>query len=413
MKLRLLLTVFLSCFLPGVFVLPVLAKLEVHPSLTFEEKYTDNLFLTHDNEVEDWITTIEPGISFSLTNRVADLTLDYSYRLTFYKNNDDLDSSDFEGGQRSTVATTFFKDHPFTLGVSGSISRETLDERENNNEENELVNKSTVYSLSVNPQYRLRLSESTSVVFGYIYDRTDHEDPRGSDYQQHTGRLSLVKQLSTNTEISANYSYMVHQSSDDDEYDQQRYTLGLNQQLGPRTTIALQGGISTIEYENGQNEETINWLVDVSYQLTAPVTLSLRYSQDFANASTEGLTENRDAVFAINYQKESLTANTDVYWSVSDYVLTSRKDESYGTRFSLSFPLSRALSTRFTAGYEKSKYDDVVDEEVDHYNAGTSLDYKFSRFLTSLTYSYRLNDADIDASDYTNNTVTLRVTVRF
>lgn len=36
-----------------------------HPSLTIQEEYTDNFYLTSSNRQEDWITTISPGIRFS------------------------------------------------------------------------------------------------------------------------------------------------------------------------------------------------------------------------------------------------------------------------------------------------------------------------------------------------------------
>ena len=411
MKSRILLPVFLSCLLLGFFATHSLAKIEIHPSITLQEEYTDNLFLTDNNEQEDWITTVEPGISLSYDGRPVNLAIDYSLRYQFYKNNDDLDS--FENAQRGTAAANFFSGRPFTLSVSGTISRETLDERDNNTDENELVNKSTVYQLSVTPQYRLQISESFSLVFSYSYDRTDYVDPLGNDSEDHTGRLSLVKQLSTNTEISANYSYTVHQSEDDEEYDEQSYTLGLNQQLGPRTRIRLEGGYSTVEFDTGLGDETTNWLVDLSYQLTAPLTLSLIYTQDFSVTATEGLTKTRDASFVVAYAKESLTASAELFWKFSDYVRQLRKDESYGSRFRLSVPLSRALTSNFNAEYEKAQYDDVTDEEVDHYSVGASVDYDFRRFLTTLGYRYRLNDSDNNNNDYTNNTVTLSVSLRF
>ncbi|NOQ51767.1 MAG: TIGR03016 family PEP-CTERM system-associated outer membrane protein [Desulfuromonadaceae bacterium] len=413
MKSRILLPAFLSCLLLGFFATHSLAKIKIHPSITLQEEYTDNLYLTDKDEEEDWITTVEPGISLNYDGSLVDLTIGYSLRYQFYKNNSDDNQTSFEGIQRADVTTTLFRGNPFTVGVSGTISRETLDERENNTDENELVNKSTVYQLSVTPRYRLQLGESFSLVFGYSYDRTDYVDPLGNDSEDHTGRLSLVKQLSTNTEISANYSYTVHQSEDDEEYDEQRYTLGLNQQLGPRTRISLEGGYSTVEFDTGLDDETTNWLVDLSYRLTAPLTLSLVYTQDFSVTATEGLTKTRDAGFVVAYAKESLTASVELFWKFSDYVRQLREDESYGSRFSLSVPLSRALTSNFNAEYEKAQYDDVTVEEVDRYSVGASVDYEFRRFLTSLGYRYRLKDSDDNDNDYANNTVTLSVSLRF
>ncbi len=413
MSLRILLTVVCVCLATCFTVSQALAQFEIHPRITLEQEYTDNLFLTNEDEEEDWILTVEPGISLGYASRTFDVTLDYSLRFKSYVHNDQLDSTDFEGAQRADLATTLFRGRPFTLGVSGSISRETLDERENSNDANELINKSTQYDLSINPQYRLRLGDSFSLVFGYIYDRTDHEDPRGIDYQEHTGRVSLVKQLSTNTEISANYSYMMHQSEDEDEYDEQSYTLGLNQQLGPRTRIGLEGGYSIVEFDNGLEEDTTTWLVDVSYKLSGPLTLSLFYSQDFTTSAIQGITKQREARLAANYAKESLSATAELFWDSSEYFRTMREDEAYGSRFRITIPLARNLSTNLDAEYEKAQFDDVTNEKVDRYSFGVSFDYVYRRFLVSLEYEYDMDDSDINVNDYQSNTVTLRTTLRF
>ena len=75
----------LSCFLSPV--LNAWAEIEIHPRLTVEEEYNDNIFLDSRNEEEDWITTIQPGISLDYRNRSVEATVDYSLRYRFYKDN--------------------------------------------------------------------------------------------------------------------------------------------------------------------------------------------------------------------------------------------------------------------------------------------------------------------------------------
>ena len=408
--------VFLFCCLGVLWGLPTAAsaKIKLTPKMTVEEKYTDNLFLDDQNEQDEWITTLSPGIDIMIDSRWIDLSLDYSFRYDDYKNNDDLTDFDFSGGQRANLGTTFFEGRPFTLSVDATISRETLDEREASSATNELINKSTVYDLTVNPQYRFRLGGQSSLVFGYIYDRTDHDDPRGDDSQGHSARVSLLKELSVNTQISANYTYKINLSDDEEDYNEQSYTLGLSQQLGPRTKISLEGGFSTIEYVDiNDDEENFTWSADVNYRLSAPITLSLLFSQDFDNSATDGLTKSRDASFMISYKKDSFAAGLEAFWDQTDYIRTVREDESYGGRFDLSIPLNSHLSSRLDAEYEVSDFSGQIDNSVDQYSAGASLHYNIRRFLTSMNYEYRVYDADINTQDYTENTVILSVSVRF
>lgn len=416
MKLSLSFLLFSFLFMFSFLVSQAEAKIKLSPNLLFEEEYTDNLFLQENNEEDEWITTLAPGVTIKIDSRWIDLSLDYSFRFEHYMNHDDLTDLDFEGGQRADLGTTFFEGHPFTLGVYGTIRRETLDESQNSSDANELINKSTVYDLTVDPRYRFRLGGSSFLELGYIYDRTDHEDPRGDDSQSHTGRVSLIKEMSTNSEISVNYTYKVYKSDDEDEYDRQSFTLGFEQELGPRLTVALEGGFTSIEYTDVNDDaDGTTWSVEASYHVLAPITLSLMFSQDFNDSSTNGLTESRDATFSIDYEKDSFRSSIDVFWSTSDYIRISREEESYGGRFALGFPLYSNLSTSFDADYETAEYrgGSVVNKTVDKYSLGTSLDYEFSRFLASLSYEHRVNDSDINGDDYTENTMTLSVRVRF
>ena len=388
------------------------AAIKIHPRLMVEEEYNDNIFLDPNSEEEDWITTVEPGISLTYDNRSVDVAVDYSLRYRFYKDHEDENQDNFKDVQRSDATALFFGGRPFTLFLSETISREAIDERDDN-EFNDIENRSTVYHSSVVPEYRLQLVPTFSMIFGYTYDRLDYVDSRGDDSEEHEGRVSLVKQLSANSEIFARYAYAVHQSDDAaDEFDRHDYTLGLNQQLGSRTTASIEGGYSEIEYDTGFATDGTNWLVDISYHLSEPVTLSLGYLQDFITTAEDGLTESQEASFGATYTKESLTASTELFWNNSEYVRLDREDDAYGVRFDFSKPLARALTVNFDAEYERAEYTDT-DEEIDRVTFGTSLDYEYRRFLATLGYRYRINESDFDANDYTNNIVTLSATVRF
>ncbi|MDX1666715.1 MAG: hypothetical protein R3350_05785, partial [Saprospiraceae bacterium] len=76
------------------------AQIEIHPRIFVEEKYTDNLFLDAEDEEEDWVTTVSPGIELTYDSRSVDLEVDYSLRYIFYKDNSDENLDDFDEVQR-------------------------------------------------------------------------------------------------------------------------------------------------------------------------------------------------------------------------------------------------------------------------------------------------------------------------
>ena len=400
-----------------VFLTPVTgawAEMEIHPRVMVEEEYNDNIFLDSANEEEDWITTIEPGISLDYRNRSVDASVDYSLRYRFYKENRDENLDDFKDVQRADATALLFGNRPFTLRLSEVISREAIDPRDDF-EFSDAENRSTVYRSTVTPEYRLQLVPTFSLLFGYTYDRTDYVDSRGNDAEEHEGRISLVKQLSADSEAFARYAYAMHLSDDAaDEFDRHDYTLGITQQLGGRTALSLEGGYSQIEYDSGFDTDDTNWLVSIDYRLSEPVTLSLAYTEDFTVTAVDGLTKTKEASLGAAYTKESMSASTELFWDNSDYVRLDREDEAYGIRFDFAKPLARAVTVNFDAEYQRAAFDDLgTNEDVNRFSFGTSLDYEYRRFLASLGYRYRINESDIDANDYTNNIVTLSGTLRF
>ncbi len=84
----------------GVLAFPSMAAAEVgdffsqfYPYLTVQEQYTDNLFLTHTNRQDDFLTVVSPGVRFSTVKSVdpqSGLDLNYILGLNFYAKNSDL-----------------------------------------------------------------------------------------------------------------------------------------------------------------------------------------------------------------------------------------------------------------------------------------------------------------------------------
>jgi hypothetical protein len=396
--------------------LAIAAQMEIHPYLTVSEQYDDNINLTPDNEEEDWVTTVAPGFSLNYGARSLDATVDYSLHYIFYKNNSEDNQDTFKDVQRANVQLLFFPGRAFTLTISENITREAIDERDVFSPDNQRINMTTVYSTRVSPQYSWRLSPTFSLVFGYDYQRTDYTEGEADDGQDHTGRVSLVKILSATLESSLNYSCNRHLADVDmDDYDEQNISLGLTYQPSSRTSLALQGGLSSVDYNDGSDStEDASWSVDLSHRLTNVLSTNLSFSQNFSTSASLGLERSRQAAWGLTWERQQLTVAGEIYWQQSDFLQEDRQDDAYGTRLSLSQQFSRRLSGAINGDYERAEFDDPgPDEQVDRYSLGGSLSYSFSRFVTSLAYRHRINQSNVDNNDYTNNTVTLTASVRF
>ncbi len=391
------------------------AAFEFHPRFTLSEEYNDNLYLADDNEQEDWITIVSPGFQLTYDNRSVDANIDYFLQYKIYKNHSEENQDEFKDVQRAKASILLFGGKPFTLQMSETISRDQLDDSERYADYNDLVNRSTVYRTSVTPQYRQSLGQTMALVFGYTYNRVDWVDAAGDDTQEHIGRVSLEKTLSTATTISGSYAYRIMDSdAPEDEFDRQDYSIGLRHQLGKRTSVSGEIGYSTVEYDTGYDTDSTTWNVSADYQLSAAFLLSLYFSQDFSVSATDGLTKTQEAGIGLDYKKDMLSGSGEIYWAKSDYVRLDRKDTAYGLRVEASDQLSNYFTVNVNGDLEFAEYQELgTDEDVYRYSIGSSVDYTYRRFLISCGYRYRVNNSDKDANDYTNNVVTLGGTVRF
>jgi len=386
------------------------SKNEINPRFSISEEYNDNIFLTKSKE-QDWITTVEPGITLIYDSSSVDINLDYSIRYLNYQEHNDENTDKFEDMQRASATVSFFSGRPFTLIAHELIYSQILTERNNSSPANELVNRTIVYRTSVIPEYRWVLSPTFSLIFGYSYERLDYTDPAGIDYEEHAGRISLVKQLSSNTQISGSYRYTAHQE-EVENFDRQDYTLGLEQQFGPRTKGSLEVGYSDVEYEGGFNVDNSDWLLDLSYQISGSLNVVLDFSQNFEVSITDGLAKFRQASLRLNYLRHETEAGMELYWKESEYVRTDQKDQALGTRANFHLPLAKALFTDFDASYEHARFSPGT-EDVNRYGFGASVGMEYRRIISSLGYKYRLNDSESDFHDYSNNIITLTASIRF
>ena len=426
----------------------VWSAFEIHPRLTLGGEYNDNIYLDNtDQNEEDWITTVEPGFNLTYDSRSLEAAIDYSARFRFYNNHSSNDQDSLKKASRGNGTLSFFSGRPFTLLISETVTNEARDERRNNADYNDSQNRTIHYQTSVNPQYRWQLTRTFSLVFGYTYARSDYVDSGGNnnrsnydnsggnDTVDHIGQFSLVKQVSSTTEVFARFTYTDHHSEgnfvdygqpnppdeDLDDYDKQDYTLGITQQVSSRISVSLEGGYSYVDFDSGSHTDNPHWLGNITYRLSEPVTFTLDYSRSFEDSTDDGLIDRRDASFGATYVRESLTVSPELFWYKSNYEVEDREDKGYGVRFNLSKSLSRVLTFDFNAAYERDKYT-APDEKVHLYTVGGSLNYSYHRFLISLGYIYRDSDSDLDdndyydddySDDYTNNVVTLTGTMQF
>lgn len=380
------------------------------PRLDLAGEYNDNLFLGSDIRSSDWIGTVEPGLKLEIDTRQLNLNLDYSLRFRKYKEHPELDETKIKDVQRAMLGATLFPGRDLTLDVTDEISRVVIDERNPNVEENDLENKTNLDHLTLNPRYRWHVLPTFDATFSYQFENYAYRSPAASDSTQHTYNLEMEKELVDKTKIRLMATYQDHRSETQSDYQVQRVAPGFSHPFGPHWTLSAEAGIAQIYFKTQPDDQDIVWLVQVDGQLTQRSTLVLMTDRSYVASVDAGATRRSQAEARLHYLgRTDLTGS--VFFRESRFYAVERTDRSYGAKVRGEFPLIGQFV--MIGRGELVEYRFQPDgETVERSGVGASLDYVARKGRISLGYTYRINESNIEAHDYTNSIVGLTISLR-
>ena len=407
------------------------ARLEFNPFINLAEEYNDNIFLDpSDDEESDWITTIEPGFTLEYDSHTLEATLDYSMIFRLYSSNSNEDETSLKDVSRAHADLTLFPDNNFNLNADGDISRVIMDDRERSSDENDFINKATLYHYTINPSYNLRLGSSLNLSLDYFFEQSIYEDIEdtdenpydANDYIQHRAETRLTKRIFGRTDIYISYAYTNfdedrHESDvENEDYSRHDVMAGFNYPLGSRLVLRAMGGMNWIDYDDESLDDPDGaiWNVGIDYSFLETMQATLEYNKDFINSVSRGLSDHQEARFSLTYSRR-LTITSELYASKAKYEEDNSEDRAAGGRIIFTLPLGQRFDLGLNTDYAHYKYEysepGQEDEDVDRYAVGASINYNFNHLTASLSYNYRRNNSDAadNENDYTNNIAMLEL----
>jgi hypothetical protein len=345
--------------------------------LTLSEEYNDNIFLDRDDEVDDFITRVSPGIDLSLQGERSELRVFYAPSFNFYAKESDLNNTSHSA--RLTGRYTASERTDFTLLGSYLKTSDINDLRDVADVGPiETQTERTIYSIRGDVTHKL--TSALSLALGASYSSSDSEDPVDDNVKTTSGRAGLRYTLSAATSLSADASYSKYNYERDSDSTSQIYTVGVNHKVSPTFTVGLTGGVVFVKDEDtGDTDSGFN----------GGVTLEKTFEKGSANLSfTQSVTPSADTGETVQYQTVRLS-------------LTRR----FGER----------LGGAAYAAYTKYKSLEGDETDADTAFAGASLSYIFTPWASlSLTYAYiNYNDKIDSVNDYTNNIVLLALRLSY
>lgn len=356
--------------------------------------YNDNIYLSENNEKSDTIFTIAPGFEFSSgENGDNHVSLRFVENCVFYMdqtdNNRALENVDFTfqhngEGQKLQLSVAAGFHHNQSSSNRDSATKGTMTRSYN-------------YYANAMASYKLGEAGKFSVRGGLKWNGTSYENSEAkywyNDRQQYAVPVYLYYAVDKlNVGLSGEYRYVDLASSKNNIATgktpgiQQVWFFGLSAD-GVATEsgkLKVNGriGLTTSDYsrrtiDNNDGDNTLGMTVSANYEVTTKLATSLTLNRDFElDGSGYGITSTGVTLGAKYAIDEFWSANASLGYRLDDYQVGSREDDCY----------------TFTVGanYEINEYAGVF-----------------------ANYSLGIDDSNAVGQDYTNNIVTVGVSVRY
>ena len=144
---------------------------DIVPSISLREEFNDNIFLSSDDEVDDFITTLSPGIRLYETTERWKAELLGRLDVLRYLDNDDLDTVDQNAAGRA--------DYAFTERTSALLAAEYI---RDSRPDRDVLETGLVQNTDPRKRYLFsasgshRTGENTFDSLTYNFERSDYED---------------------------------------------------------------------------------------------------------------------------------------------------------------------------------------------------------------------------------------------
>lgn len=358
-------------------------KLKIIPGITVQGVYDDNIYLSAEQEEEDWITHVMPGLGldYSLEER-GGLSLGYHGDLAYYGENDQND------WQTHRAMFDFNYEAPGGLFLGISEIYTDAEDPYGSDEQYKLgVPKTKRWSSDLRGKIGYNLGNRSKILAFYTYYRQDYDLAADftQDYDVNEFGVGYQMRALPKTSGFIRYHYgkqdyftqadNVTEATDADS-DWRRVNAGLTWDAGAKLSGELNVGYQWIDYENttdpagNRYDDKDTWIAatSITYAATAARLLTLNIGRALRTTG----------------------AGSNEYF----------EDTSVGINLRQMLP--HRVSLIVGAMYSKNDYN--LPREDDNYNVNIGLDYQIQDWLSAgAGYKYMKKDSNYAENDYTDN----------
>ncbi|MBI4684853.1 MAG: TIGR03016 family PEP-CTERM system-associated outer membrane protein [Nitrospirae bacterium] len=380
-------------------------EFSVQPSVTLKEEYDNNIFLTKDNKVDDYITRVMPSMKMDYKAMLWEWSLDYTFKWWYYSKRGKEDNSQ----NLNLISKTKVISNFLYFDVSDTYASVVFEPRRPSTEDNLGINRTDSNNFIASPYIKYRLTDSTSLSVGYRYTNIWYKKEGSIDRQMHTGFTSIEHIFSPR--LSASISGDYTQDRPDmavSENNQQSASLKLIYAIDPKTKFNGSIGYKWIDFSHRGNEDRPIYNAGLMRSLYGNGYIELTTDSAFTTSPLHGIYERKKNELAAKYG-QIISVSWSIFQRKDKYVEVNRKD--YATGGTLGFevkPYDRFVF-KITGKYEKNKFM-PEGEKREIYGLSEEIGYKFTNKTSmSLSHGYNMENARTNLNDYTNHVIAMQI----
>lgn len=403
------------------------------PSLSLEQVFTDNLYLTDQDKKSEWITTITPKLDFLIKDKSGELSLVYAPGFSLYADHSEYDS--FRHDLSLAVNRELGAHWKLTFTDHYNYTEEPYDQSGVTFSSEESVQEAIDYTIRKDREphssndaglgLTYQFGPKDLMRFSYGYGRTWDENPGAEDSVSQRAGYGVDYWFIPHWGISLQADYSRGEfSKDTDTFDQWSGSLSLQHEFDRFLTGFVKYSHSYIDYKGPTQD----------YQVYSP-SLGLTYNfveQGYITVEAGHYWQDKESLDQADQQAANQT-NEEKGWNVAldinktwslkrgQFRLSggSGYDETYFGAENLGFTiyygggvdflyfLSKHLAFEANGNYRHNRYTDQDPERRDHVtNVSSGLAYWPLKWLMlALKDQYRVVESNQNENDYRENRV--------
>jgi hypothetical protein len=396
------------------------------PRLSVQGEYSDNIFLEPNNNLkeDDYITTVTPGFTAKLVGKKGKATASYDPSYAFYNRFDDLNRWRHDArlsGEYSATKFTGFKVLEHFTYTEDPIRQNNIAEIrteeptvpvDTTERKTRRVYTRNFASINLNHQF----GKYHSFGLGYSNYLLNNDDPAYEDKQEHKASAQLTYWFGPKWgfDVGGQYTRGIFEVSDN--VNQYQGNVSLLKRFGKQFIGFIRYTHLVVNYDDRSGSDT-TYIPSVGFKYDIEKDISLIADAGFFYTESDfrGNQSSPNGDLRLIKEFEHGRLNLALLGGY-DYSFYSTETLGYGVYYEASASLSRQLGKHvygnIFGSYRDTKYKDLNDREDKRPIVGVGVSWQALQWMNlGLNYRYRSVDSTIDTEDYTENRVSVRVTL--